>query len=402
MNENEKGDLSTTSQPGLPAESEPTQGVRSLRELIDRVTGRGQISTQIAEPAGLAESLPFPFLALVGQREMKLALLLALINPAIGGVLLIGPRGTGKTTAVRSLVDLLPSVPRSLCYYGCLPEDVEQGGIDAVCPDCARKFAEGEPLAKTDRVRMVELPLNACLDDVIGGIDERAVLHDRMRLRRGVLNQADRNLLYVDEVNLLNNEVVDALLDAAAQGSYTVRRGPLSASYWSRFVLIGSMNPEEGRLRPQIMDRFGLRIVVHGLAATEDRLEAYRRVQAFSMSPRGMVAEYSQETQFAREDIQAAREILPKVSLPEQVAHLGLELTSRLKLDSLRAEITLFEAARAYAAADARIVVHPSDLNVVAPMALRLRRSDYIKDYFTHQQVEDNELASALGELIPV
>jgi magnesium chelatase subunit I len=303
---------------------------------------------------------------------------------------------------VRSLVDLLPSVPRSLCYYGCLPEDVEQGGIDAVCPDCARKFAEGEPLAKTDRVRMVELPLNASLDDVIGGIDERAVLHDRMRLRRGVLNQADRNLLYVDEVNLLNNEVVDALLDAAAQGSYTVRRGPLSASYWSRFVLIGSMNPEEGRLRPQIMDRFGLRIVVHGLAAAEDRLEAYRRVQAFSMSPHRMVAEYSQETQFAREDIQAAREILPKVSLPEQVAHLGLELTSRLKLDSLRAEITLFEAARAYAAADARIVVHPSDLNVVAPMALRLRRSDYIKDYFTHQQVEDNELASALGELIPV
>jgi len=353
-----------------------------------------------AEPAGLAETLPFPFLALVGQREMKLALMLALINPAVGGVLLIGPRGTGKTTAVRSLVDLLPSVPRSLCYYGCLPEDVEHGGIDAVCPDCAKKYALGEPLAKNDPVRLVELPLNACLDDVIGSLDERAVLHDRMRLRRGLLNQADRNLLYVDEVNLLDEEVVDALLDAAAQGSYTVRRGPLAASYWSRFVLIGSMNPEEGHLRPQIMDRFGLRVVVHGLEEAEERLEAYRRVQAFGMSPRRVVADYLMETQSAREEIQAAREILPHVSLPEDVAHLGLGLTSRLRLDSLRAEITLFEAARAYAAADARATVRPSDLQVVAPMALRLRRSEYIKEYFNHQQAEENELAAALQEII--
>jgi magnesium chelatase subunit I len=401
MNENEKGELSTTSHGGPLAQPETVPTVRSLRELIDQVTGRGFLPPQTVEPAGLAETLPFPFLALIGQGEMKLALLLALINPAVGGVLLIGPRGTGKTTAVRSLVDLLPWVARSLCYYGCLPEDIEQGGIDAVCPDCAKKYALGEPLAKTDRVRLVELPLNACLDDVIGGIDERAVLHDRMRLRRGLLNQADRNLLYVDEVNLLSNEVIDALLDAAAQGSYTVRRGPLSASYWSRFVLIGSMNPEEGRLRPQIMDRFGLRVVVHGLKAAEERLEAYRRVQAFGMSPRRVVADFAQETQLAREEIQSARELLPKVNLPEDVAQLGLELTSRLKLDSLRAEITLFEAARAYAAADARSKVAPADLQVVAPMALRLRRSDYIKEYFSHQQVEDEEMVSALREIIP-
>ena len=209
--------------------------VRSLRELIDRVTGRNLDITQTQEDAGIADVVPFPFLALVGQGEMKLALLLAMINPAIGGVLLIGPRGTGKTTAVRSLVDLLPEVPHSLCYYGCLPEDVEIGGVEAICPECAKKYAADEPLAAMDQARLVELPLNARLEDVIGGADERAVIQERYALRRGILAHADRNLLYVDEVNLLNDDVIDAILDAAAQGHYVVRRGPVSATFRSRF-----------------------------------------------------------------------------------------------------------------------------------------------------------------------
>ena len=223
---------------------------------------------------------------------MKLALLLGLINPSIGGVLLVGPSGTAKTTAVRSLLDILPKVERSLCHYGCLPEDIEAGGIDAVCPDCARKYAEGQPLVALDRVRLVELPLNSRLDDVVGGIEmqpagesEKTAIQDRQRVRRGILAHADRNLLYIDEINLLPDDIVDAILDAAAQGSYTVRRGPLSASYRSRFVLVGSMNPEEGRLRPQILDRFGLRVIVHGLEDPAERLEAYRRVQAYLSQP---------------------------------------------------------------------------------------------------------------------
>lgn len=242
----------TDEQEFIPAEAfsdhngEAQPLVRSLRELIDRVTGRDLEISQKQEDAGIAEVVPFPFLALVGQSEMKLALLLAMINPAIGGALLIGPRGTGKTTAVRSLVDLLPEVPRSLCYYGCLPEDVEIGGMDAICPECAKKFAADEPLAALDRARLVELPLNSRLEDVIGGADERAVIHERYALRRGILAQADRNLLYVDEVNLLNDEVIDAILDAASQGHYVVRRGPVSATFRSRFALIGSMNSEEG------------------------------------------------------------------------------------------------------------------------------------------------------------
>jgi magnesium chelatase subunit I len=377
-----------------------TGGPRSLRELIDQVSGRNFRAHFPAEDAGLVEVLPFPFLAMVGQPEMKLALILALINPAVGGVLLIGPRGTGKTTAVRSLVDLLPQTPRSLCHYGCMPEDVETGGIDAVCPDCAQKYALGEPLAKMDSVRLVELPLNAGMEDVLGGLDERAVVHDRFRIRRGLLAQADRNLLYIDEVNLLEDEITDAILDAAAQGRYSVRRGPVSAIYRSRFTLVGSMNPEEGRLRPQIMDRFGLRVVVRGLAAAEERLEAYRRVQAYLTNPRKTVAEYWAETSILRDEIQVARDVLAQVELPEKVARIGLAIVQHLQIDSLRAEITLFEAARAYTAADNRLQVQPEDLYEVAPLAIRARRSKFMLEFFDNQQVEEGEIKSALDQFL--
>ncbi len=376
--------------------TEVAVGVRSLKELIDRVMGKGFHVPEVQEDSGIAEVIPFPFLAIVNQYEMKMALLLALINPAMGGVLLIGPRGTGKTTAVRGLLDLLPLVPKSLCYYGCLPEDIETMGIDGVCPDCARKYAEGKPIAVMDQARLVELPLNARLEDVIGGIDERAALHHRLRLQRGILAQADRNVLYVDEVNLLSDDIVDALLDAAAQGSYTVRRGPVSATYRSRFILIGSMNPEEGRLRPQIQDRFGLRVIVKGLDKDDERLEAYRRVNAYLSNPRATVAQYRVETEIAREEIQLAREVLPKVELPDEVAKVGLKWINELGIDSLRAEITLFEAARAYAAADSRLMVQVEDLKQVAPMALRLRKSSFMTDYLSEQEKEQIQLRAIM------
>jgi magnesium chelatase subunit I len=373
--------------------------VKSLNALLDLASSRRFLDAPPSEGLGLAEHLPFPFLALVGQSEMKLALLLALINPNVGGVLLVGPRGTGKTTAARSLTDLTPFVQRSLCNYGCLPEDVEAGGIDAVCPDCAEKFGNDDPLTIEDRVALIELPLNARLDDVIGGIDQRAAVHRRQRLQRGILARADHNLLYVDEVNLLSDEIVDAILDAAAQGTFTVRRGPHSATYWARFGLIGSMNPEEGNLRPQILDRFGLRVLVRGLDDPQRRLEAYRRTIAFRRNPHRVIEHYWDATERAREELQATRDALPDVGLTRQAENYGLKLIEEMGIDSLRAEITLFEAARAYAVADGREKASAGDIRLVASMSLRLRRSTFMKGFSQAQAEEQEELEQIMHSI---
>ncbi|NLF13435.1 MAG: magnesium chelatase [Anaerolineaceae bacterium] len=360
---------------------------RSARTLLD--------STQA--PEVVSADLPaFPFLAMVGQVEMKTALLLSVINPAIGGVLLIGPRGTGKTTAVRGLVDLMPPVRRSLCPYGCEEEAAETWGLDALCPDCAARMARGEELTGLERMRFVELPLNARLEDVVGGINERlAVEQQRVRLERGILAHAHRNLLYVDEVNLLDDFIVDAILDAAAQGRVVVRRGPLSALYPSSFVLVGSMNPEEGPLRPQIQDRFGLRVLVDGLADPGERLEVYRRVRLFREHPHRLAASLAAETVSFAEGVGRARDLLPSVQLSAEAESLALDMVRSLQIASHRAEITALEAARACAAADDRTVATVEDVALVAPMAMRQRRSDFMEQYFEAARTEDREIQEA-------
>lgn len=372
--------------------------IRSIRDLIDRVTGRNLNDLDTGD-AGFAEHWPFPFLAIIGQKEMKLGLLLTLINPNIGGVLLVGPRGTGKTTSVRSLIDLMPYVYESNCYYGCIEDDVMAGGLESLCPNCVEKYEKGEPLSTLRPAKLVDLPLNAKLEDVLGSVDERSDVSSRLRVRRGILSHADRNLLYIDEVNLLKDEVVDVILDAAAQGSYTVRRERFSATYHSRFSLVGTMNPEEGTLRPQILDRFGLRILVKGLENEGDRLEAYQRARAYLSSPKQFVDLYAKETLIARDEVADARRLLPDVELSADVSNRGLALIREMGIPSLRAEITLFEAARALAAADDRGAVTMDDLETVAVMSLRLRRSSFIDEYLAQQEREDQEIKSKFEDI---
>jgi magnesium chelatase subunit I len=377
-----------------------TSPTSQLLQLLEKGDPAKAILRAPLPQRGTADIVRFPFLAVVGQAEMKSALILTLINPLIGGVLLIGPRGTGKTTAVRGLVDLLPTVERSRCPRGCTPEAAEAGGMDAICPECAQKLGHGEPLTARDRMRLIELPLNSRLEDVIGGINERVALEQKkVRLERGILSYADTNLLYVDEVNLLQDSIVNAILDAAAQGYYTVRRGPLTNTYRSRFVLIGSMNPEEGKLRPQIMDRFGLRIVVGGLTDTEERREGVRRVQAFAANPYGFVAHLADATAQVAEDIRAARERLPEVTVSPTAEEAALQLVNQLHIQSLRAEIVLLQSARARAAADERETVHVADVVAVAPMALRLRFSPFIAKYEEARYREDQAIQEAIDVL---
>lgn len=372
----------------------------TLLRLLNRTGARFVLSQDEAD-LGLAEHRPFPFLGIVGQFEMRIALMLAVINPAIGGVLLIGPRGTGKTTAVRSLSGILPDVEVSDCDEGALPEDLQNDSARLLYPDCYEKYQNGQSISHYEPVKLVELPLNARLEDVVGGINERiAVQQQRITLERGILARADNNLLYVDEVNLLDDQIVDAILDAASGGSYTVRRGAMSGTYRSRFVLIGSMNPEEGRLRPQILDRFGLRVNVRGLTNKDERLEVYRRVRAYRLQPTRFIREWDQATAETREDIILARELLKETTIADEALEIGLTLVQDLDIDSHRAEYTMFEAARAHAAADGRDVATVNDIRTVAPMALRQRRSQFMVNFFEGQHEEDGQIRNRIDQLI--
>ena len=343
-------------------------------------------------PSPRASYVPYPFSAIVGQDEAKLALILAAINPRVGGVLFSGPKGTGKTTLVRAVGELLPLRDRAACGFGCDPS----GGN--LCEQCAAQRAAGdEILSLASRGEIVELPTNAQLDDVVGAIDLRAALErSTVDFRPGLLARANRNVLYVDEINLLSDLVVDALLDAAAQGVVHVKRGQHAIDYPSRFTLIGTMNPEEGELRPQITDRIGLRVFVRSESEFEERLEIYRRNAAFARDPNAFAQRFAAETGALRDRFDAATARIDRVA-PEPAAEAAaIEATARLGIDSHRTEFVALEAACALAAWEDRESATAADVLRVFPLAARLRRSRLRVEAQSEHLAEDAAIAAAL------
>ncbi|MDR0524091.1 MAG: AAA family ATPase [Candidatus Methanoplasma sp.] len=330
----------------------------------------------------------FPFAAIVGQDDMKKALLLNIVDPGIGGALVRGEKGTAKSTAVRSLAQILPDRRRAAgCAFGCDPSRP-----DRACPACAEAISSGRAIqAEEARMRVVELPLSATEDRVAGTLDIEHVLKTgEKRFEPGVLAQANGNLLYVDEVNLLNDHIVDLLLDSAAMGVNYVEREGVSFAHPSRFVLVGTMNPEEGELRPQLLDRFGLSVDVKGDRGAERRMEVVRRRIAFDSDPEAYTEAWRAETDALRARVSAARGILPKVSAPDPVLRAIVAVTSGFGIDGHRADVTMMKAAKACAALDGRTEATREDVASVAALVLshRMRRRPFEEEAFDREELE--------------
>lgn len=311
--------------------------------------------------------MPFPFSAIVGQDEMKRALLISAVDPRIGGVMVFGDRGTGKSTAARALSALLPPmVAIAGCRYNCAPDEAHR------CPDRCSEV-KGAKAAKVP-VPFVDLPLGATEDRVLGALDlERALGRGEKAFEPGLLAKAHRGYLYIDEINLLEDHLVDLLLDVAASGENLVEREGLSVKHPARFVLIGSGNPEEGELRPQLLDRFGLSVEVKTPQNIEQRIEIMRRCDALERDGAAFAATWADEDAKIVKRLAKGKKALPGVSMPEETLTDAATLCMAVGADGLRGELTLMRAARAYAALEGAKSAERKHLRAVAPMALRHR-----------------------------
>ncbi|WP_432112105.1 putative cobaltochelatase [Streptomyces sp. YPW6] len=333
-------------------------------------------------------STPYPFTAIVGQDDLRLGLLLNAVSPAVGGVLVRGEKGTAKSTAVRALAALMPEisvVPG--CRFSCDP-----GSPDPACPDGPHAQAAGVSRA----ARTVELPVGASEDRLVGALDiERALSEGVKAFEPGLLADAHRGILYVDEVNLLHDHLVDLLLDAAAMGASYVEREGVSVRHAARFLLVGTMNPEEGELRPQLLDRFGLTVEVSASRDTDERVEVVRRRLAYDDDPEGFAARWAEEEGALRERIAAARVLLPRVALSDGVLRQIAATCAAFEVDGMRADIVMARTATALAAWAGREEVTADDVRQAALLALPHRRR---RNPFDAPGLDEDKLDRTLDE----
>ncbi|MBN2046550.1 MAG: ATP-binding protein [Anaerolineaceae bacterium] len=318
----------------------------------------------------------YPFTAIVGQERMKRALILNAVYPRIGGVLIRGERGTAKSTAARALAALLPPVKViSECKFHCDPKRPESW-----CTECKEKYTEGDFHQHEIATPFVNLPVSATEDRVVGTLDiEKAIQKGERNFEPGVLAAANRGLLYIDEVNLLDDHVVDVLLDAAAMGVNNVEREGISFSHPARFILVGTMNPEEGDLRPQLLDRFALSVDIHGLLDARERVAIMERNIAFEKDPEAFHRFWESEEKKLSDQIEKAQEIVDQVSYSSRDLLTIATLTSQMNVDGHRPDLVILKAARAQAAFEGRYSVKPLDIALAAELALahRMRRNPF-------------------------
>ncbi|WP_432078909.1 putative cobaltochelatase [Streptomyces sp. YPW6] len=333
-------------------------------------------------------STPYPFTAIVGQDDLRLGLLLNAVSPAVGGVLVRGEKGTAKSTAVRALAALMPEVSVVPgCRFSCDP-----GSPDPACPDGPHAQDAGVSRA----ARTVELPVGASEDRLVGALDiERALSEGVKAFEPGLLADAHRGILYVDEVNLLHDHLVDLLLDAAAMGASYVEREGVSVRHAARFLLVGTMNPEEGELRPQLLDRFGLTVEVSASRDTDERVEVVRRRLAYDDDPEGFAARWAEEEGALRERIAAARVLLPRVALSDGVLRQIAATCAAFEVDGMRADIVMARTATALAAWAGREEVTADDVRQAALLALPHRRR---RNPFDAPGLDEDKLDRTLDE----
>jgi len=331
----------------------------------------------------------FPFTAIVGQERMKRALILNAVNPRLGGVLIRGERGTAKSTAARGLAALLPEV-RAVegCRFGCDPDRPTTW-----CTEChERAEREGQLPVTNRRTSFVNLPVSATEDRVVGTLDiEKAIQKGERQFEAGVLAAANRGLLYIDEVNLLDDHVVDVLLDSAAMGINVVEREGISFAHPARFILVGTMNPEEGDLRPQLLDRFALAVDIHGLTTSTDRVAIMERNLGFEADSDAFRKTWQPKEDELADEIVKAREIVEEVKYGKRDLEAIASLTTSMGVDGHRADLVILRAARAHAALAGRIAINDEDIILSAELALphRVKHGPFQKTEVTAYELEE-------------